>query len=77
MYVRYTNQNVINLLVGGEGRETRGPRGDRGDYRRKEGGANGDFKPEFRGGLGKFVYFDVCLWIENSVTDMIMFFLMI
>ena len=39
-------------LVGGEGRENRGPRGDRGDYRRKEG-ADGDFKPEFRGGLGK------------------------
>ncbi|KAG1108093.1 hypothetical protein G6F42_016118 [Rhizopus arrhizus] len=37
---------------GGEGRENRGPRGDRGDYRRKEG-ANGDFKPEFRGGLGR------------------------
>jgi len=42
------------FLVGGEGRENRGPRGDRGDYRRKEG-ANGDFKPEFRGGLGKLV----------------------
>lgn len=41
------------IIVGGEGRENRGPRGDRGDYRRKEGGANGDFKPEFRGGLGK------------------------
>jgi small subunit ribosomal protein S10e len=40
-------------LVGGEGRENRGPRGDR-EYRRKEG-ADGDFKPEFRGGLGKFV----------------------
>jgi hypothetical protein len=39
-------------IVGGEGRENRGPRGDRGDYRRKEG-ASGDFKPEFRGGLGK------------------------
>jgi hypothetical protein len=38
--------------VVGEGRENRGPRGDRGDYRRKEG-ASGDFKPEFRGGLGK------------------------
>ncbi|KAI9345716.1 Plectin/S10 domain-containing protein [Pilaira anomala] len=38
---------------GGEGRENRGPRGgDRGDYRRKEG-ASGDFKPEFRGGLGR------------------------
>ncbi|CAO3609980.1 unnamed protein product [Mucor hiemalis] len=37
---------------GGEGRENRGPRADRGDYRRKEG-ANGDFKPEFRGGLGR------------------------
>jgi small subunit ribosomal protein S10e len=41
------------VLVGGD-RENRGPRGDRGDYRRKEG-ANGDFKPEFRGGLGKFI----------------------
>ncbi|KAI9280317.1 Plectin/S10 domain-containing protein [Umbelopsis sp. AD052] len=29
----------------------RGPRGDRDDYRRKEG-ASGEFKPEFRGGLG-------------------------
>ncbi|CAO3599808.1 unnamed protein product [Absidia cylindrospora] len=37
----------------GEGREGgRGPRGDRDDYRRKEG-ASGDFKPEFRGGFGK------------------------
>ncbi|KAI9365884.1 Plectin/S10 domain-containing protein [Pilaira anomala] len=41
--------------LGGEGRENRGPRADRGDYRRKEGGASGDFKPEFRGGLGKFI----------------------
>ncbi|GAA5795210.1 Plectin/S10 domain-containing protein [Helicostylum pulchrum] len=38
---------------GGEGRENRGPRADRGEYRRKEGGASGDFKPEFRGGLGR------------------------
>ncbi|CAO3657827.1 unnamed protein product [Umbelopsis vinacea] len=30
----------------------RGPRGDRDDYRRKEG-ASGEFKPEFRGGLGR------------------------
>lgn len=44
------------IIVGGEGRENRGPRADRGDYRRKEG-ANGEFKPEFRGGLGKFWYF--------------------
>ncbi|KAI9030107.1 Plectin/S10 domain-containing protein [Phycomyces blakesleeanus] len=37
----------------GEGREgPRGPRGDRDDYRRKEG-ASGDFKPEFRGGMGR------------------------
>ncbi|CAO3598625.1 unnamed protein product [Absidia cylindrospora] len=37
----------------GEGREGgRGPRGDRDDYRRKEG-ASGDFKPEFRGGFGR------------------------
>ena len=43
------------IIVGGEGRENRGPRGDRGDYRRKEG-ANGDFKPEFRGGLGKLYW---------------------
>ena len=46
--------SFLSILVGGEGRENRGPRGDRGDYRRKEG-ANGDFKPEFRGGLGKFL----------------------
>ncbi|KAI7864823.1 Plectin/S10 domain-containing protein [Spinellus fusiger] len=38
---------------GGEGREGARPRGDRDDYRRKEG-ASGDFKPEFRGGMGKF-----------------------
>jgi hypothetical protein len=39
----------------GEGREgARGPRGgDRDDYRRKEA-ASGDFKPEFRGGFGKY-----------------------
>jgi small subunit ribosomal protein S10e len=36
----------------GGDRENRAPRGDRDSYRRKEG-ANGDFKPEFRGGLGK------------------------
>ncbi|KAG2221080.1 hypothetical protein INT45_009738 [Circinella minor] len=37
----------------GEGREGgRGPRGDRDGYRRKEG-ADGDFKPEFRGGFGR------------------------
>ncbi|KAI7906463.1 Plectin/S10 domain-containing protein [Cokeromyces recurvatus] len=36
----------------GGDRENRGPRGDRDNYRRKEG-ASGDFKPEFRGGLGK------------------------
>lgn len=50
--------------VGGEGRENRGPRGDRGDYRRKEG-ANGDFKPEFRGGLGKTKWSELMftLWI--------------
>lgn len=41
-------------IVGGEARENRGPRADRGDYRRKEG-ADGDFKPEFRGGLGKII----------------------
>ncbi|KAI7861391.1 Plectin/S10 domain-containing protein [Spinellus fusiger] len=35
---------------GGEGREGARPRGDRDDYRRKEG-ASGDFKPEFRGGM--------------------------
>jgi hypothetical protein len=41
----------FNLV--GEGREGgRGPRGDRDDYRRKEA-ASGDFKPEFRGGLGR------------------------
>lgn len=56
---------IVNNLVGGEGRENRGPRGDRGDYRRKEG-ANGDFKPEFRGGLGKLHF-----WIMKfiHVTD--------
>jgi small subunit ribosomal protein S10e len=43
------------FAVGGD-RENRGPRGDRGDYRRKEG-VNGDFKPEFRGGLGKLLFF--------------------
>jgi len=34
-----------------EGRDGsyRAPRGDRDDYRRKEGGASGDFKPDFRG----------------------------
>ncbi|KAJ2964859.1 hypothetical protein NQZ79_g280 [Umbelopsis isabellina] len=36
--------------TGGDG--PRGPRGDRDDYRRKEG-ASGEFKPEFRGGLGR------------------------
>ncbi|KAI9278013.1 Plectin/S10 domain-containing protein [Sporodiniella umbellata] len=36
----------------GGDREGRAPRGDRDNYRRKEG-ASGDFKPEFRGGLGK------------------------
>jgi small subunit ribosomal protein S10e len=41
----------MSNLVGGD-RENRGPRGDRDNYRRKEG-ATGDFKPEFRGGLGK------------------------
>ncbi|KAG2176279.1 hypothetical protein INT43_005513 [Umbelopsis isabellina] len=35
----------------GEGREG-GFRRDRDDYRRKEG-ASGEFKPEFRGGLGR------------------------
>ncbi|GAB7362624.1 hypothetical protein MBLNU230_g2936t1 [Neophaeotheca triangularis] len=55
-------------MLGGEGDRPRGrggPRGDRGDreggYRRrdmgdaqqKEGGAGGDFKPEFRGGFGR------------------------
>ncbi|CEG71803.1 hypothetical protein CU097_015181 [Rhizopus azygosporus] len=36
----------------GGDREGRAPRGDRDNYRRKEG-ASGDFKPEFRGGLGR------------------------
>ncbi|CEG77028.1 Putative 30S ribosomal protein S10e [Rhizopus microsporus] len=36
----------------GGDREGRAPRGDRDSYRRKEG-ASGDFKPEFRGGLGR------------------------
>ncbi|RCI06026.1 hypothetical protein CU098_013415 [Rhizopus stolonifer] len=36
----------------GGDREGRAPRGDRDNYRRKEE-ASGDFKPEFRGGLGK------------------------
>ena len=47
-----TNLFFWFTLVGGD-RENRGPRGDRDNYRRKEG-ANGDFKPEFRGGLGKW-----------------------
>jgi hypothetical protein len=51
--VSISNLSFSLIIVGGEGRENRGPRADRGDYRRKEGGANGDFKPEFRGGLGK------------------------
>jgi small subunit ribosomal protein S10e len=51
-------------LVGGEGRENRGPRGDR-EYRRKEG-ADGDFKPEFRGGLGKFVAWIYIYSYENN-----------
>lgn len=38
------------ILLAGEGRE--GFRRERDDYRRKEG-ASGEFKPEFRGGLGK------------------------
>ena len=54
-------------MMGGDDRERRGggrggPRGDRdrGDYRRrdagegKEGGAPGEFKPDFRGGFGTF-----------------------
>ncbi|CAO3687315.1 unnamed protein product [Rhizopus stolonifer] len=36
----------------GGDREGRAPRGDRDNYRRKEE-ASGDFKPEFRGGLGR------------------------
>ncbi|CEG72929.1 Putative 30S ribosomal protein S10e [Rhizopus microsporus] len=36
----------------GGDREGRAPRGDRDNYRRKEG-ASGDFKPEFRGGMGR------------------------
>jgi len=49
-------------LMGGDG-ERRAPRGDRGDreggYRRKfdgpakEGGAPGEFQPQFRGGFGR------------------------
>lgn len=50
-------------MMGGEDRPRGrgGPRGgDRGDYRRrdaeqgKEGGAPGEFAPQFRGGFGKF-----------------------
>ncbi|KAG6332298.1 hypothetical protein ID866_6793 [Astraeus odoratus] len=33
----------------GEGGAYRPPRGDREDYRRKEGGAPGDYKPQFAG----------------------------
>lgn len=50
-------------IVGGD-REARAPRGDRDSYKRKED-ASGDFKPEFRGGLGKFLILEdwmrVCL----------------
>lgn len=49
---RTKTKYILIIIVGGEARENRGPRADRGDYRRKEG-ADGDFKPEFRGGLGK------------------------
>lgn len=45
--------NAFDVLAAGEGREGGFRRGgDRDDYRRKEG-ASGEFKPEFRGGLGK------------------------
>lgn len=54
-------------MMGGDDRERRGggrgdrgpPRGDRDSYRRRdagekgEGGAPGEFKPEFRGGFGR------------------------
>lgn len=50
-------------MMGGDDRERRGGgrggRGDRDGYRRRdagekgEGGAPGDFKPEFRGGFGR------------------------
>lgn len=45
-------------MMGGEERERRGPRPTReGGYRRrdqeKEGGAPGEFAPNFRGGFGR------------------------
>lgn len=42
-------------MMGEDRRERRGDRGDRDGYRRrdKEGGAPGEFKPEFRGGFGR------------------------
>ena len=52
---------LLVVIVGGEGREARGPRGDRDDYRRKEG-ASGDFKPEFRGGFGKCLAAIILFW---------------
>ncbi|KAF3080325.1 hypothetical protein TWF102_002416 [Orbilia oligospora] len=43
------------MMGGDDRRERRGDRGDRDGYRRrdKEGGAPGEFKPEFRGGFGR------------------------
>jgi hypothetical protein len=61
-------QNINCYVVGGEGRENRGPRGDRDNYRRKEN-ADGDFKPEFRGGLGKFFELKGGKVLEKSNHD--------
>ena len=52
-------------MIGGDDRERRpggrgAPRGDRGDYRRrdageggKDGAPSGEFAPQFRGGFGR------------------------
>jgi len=38
---------------GGASGAYRAPRGDRDDYRKKEGGAPGEFRPQFAGGVGR------------------------
>ncbi|TFK99370.1 Plectin/S10 domain-containing protein [Pterulicium gracile] len=38
--------------AGGDG-AYRAPRGERDDYRKKEGGAPGEFRPQFAGGVGR------------------------
>jgi hypothetical protein len=62
LLTRSAQLNNLFVLFLAEG--PRGPRGDRDDYRRKEG-ASGEFKPEFRGGLGELP-FEHRKWIAEQ-----------